>query len=212
MNCYQAALLVALLGFVGSAPLPEKRDSMDSHFIGYAHSFISTVLKGIPAAHASWINSPSLKLGSSVNPELQHLKENLIPSAPVLESISDNFTLEICLDRIFKGLKLHVNLLTEISEGTKLKQTEQVAELQADIEELLSLINKMQTEAGFERSVEASQHDLAKNLKSTYITQVAAHLTLQQLQVFSCDVLRSILSFRDMTPSPSTSEDWEQCP
>lgn len=35
----------------------------------------------------------SLKLGSSVNLELQHLKENLIPSAPVLESISENFTL-----------------------------------------------------------------------------------------------------------------------
>lgn len=44
---------------------------------------------------------------------------------------------------MFKGLKLHVNLLTEISEVNKLKQTEQVAELQVDIGELLSLINEV---------------------------------------------------------------------
>ncbi|XP_056627820.1 colony stimulating factor 3 (granulocyte) a [Triplophysa dalaica] len=208
MNCYQAALLVSILGLVGSAPLSEKRDSMDSTLIVYAHSFISKILKEIPTAHASWIKSPSLKLGSSV--QLQYLKENLIPPAPVLESISENFTLEICLDRMFKGLKLHVNLLTEISEVNKLKQTEQVAELQVDIGELLSLINEMQTEAGFERSVEAPQHDHTE--KSPYITQVAAHLTLEQLQVFSCDVLRSILAIRDMTSGPSNAEDLEQCP
>ncbi|KAA0725514.1 hypothetical protein E1301_Tti010324 [Triplophysa tibetana] len=183
---------------------------MDSTLIGYAHSFISKILKEIPTAHASWIKSPSLKLGSSA--ELQHFKENLIPSAPVLESISENFTLEICLDRMFKGLKLHDNLLTEISEVTKLKPTEQVDELQADIRELLSLINQMQTKAGFKSSVEVSQHDLDKNLTSTYLIQVAAHLTLEQLQVFSCDVLRSILAFPDMTSGPSSAEDREQCP
>lgn len=43
-----------------------------------------------------------------------------------------------------------MNLLKEISEGTELQQTEQVAELQADIGDLLSLIIKVKLEFGSE--------------------------------------------------------------
>lgn len=71
------------------------------------------------------------------------------------------------------------------------------------------VFSHLQTKTGFERSVQASEHDLAKKLKSNYMTQVAAHLTLQQLQVFSCDMLRSILAFHETTSSPSSSEDSE---
>ncbi|KAL0179901.1 hypothetical protein M9458_025343, partial [Cirrhinus mrigala] len=41
-------------------------------------------------------------------------------------------------------------------------------------------------------------HDLRKNLSNVYLTQVAAHITLQQLQDFGYDVLRSILSIHSM--------------
>lgn len=69
--------------------------------------------------------------------------------------------------------------------------------------------SQMQANAGFELTTQAPKHDLASKLKPGYITQVAAHLTLQQLQVFSCDVLPIILAFQDVTPSPSGSEGSE---
>ncbi|XP_073671966.1 colony stimulating factor 3 (granulocyte) a isoform X2 [Paramisgurnus dabryanus] len=170
---------------------------MDMDTLEQAHSLISKILEDIPKAHASWINNSNLNLGSS-DKELQHLKEEFVPSAPVLESIS----LETCLDHIFEGLKLHLNLLTEIRKANKLQKIQQVAELQAGIEDLLILINKLQNEAGFERSlhllddqIQTSVQDLAKKLTSEFKAEVAAHLTLQQLQKFSNDVLRSILAF-----------------
>lgn len=55
--------------------------------------------------------------------------------------------------------------------------------------------------------VESDKTDLAKHLTSTYLTRVAAHLTLQQLQDFSYDVLRSILSIRSMASDMSISEN-----
>lgn len=64
---------------------------------------------------------------------------------------------------------------------------------------------QLQNQAGFDQSKQASEqsqtlvYDLAKHLTSEYMTQVAAHLTLQQLQDFSCDILRSILSIHSMT-------------
>ncbi len=66
---------------------------------------------------------------------------------------------------------------------------------------------QLQKQAGFDQSKQASEqsqtleYDMAKHLTSEYMTQVAAHLTLQQLQDFSCDILRSILSIQSMTYS-----------
>ncbi|XP_055032544.1 colony stimulating factor 3 (granulocyte) a isoform X1 [Misgurnus anguillicaudatus] len=200
MKFYLVALLAILLGTVGSAPLPDTQNIMDKETLEQAHSVISKILEDIPKAHASWINNSNLNLGSS-DKELQHLKEEFVPPAPVLESISESFTLETCLDHIFEGLKLHLNLLTEILKANKLKKIQQVAELQAGIEDLLIVINKLQNEAGFERSlnllndqIQTSVQDLAKKLTSEFKAEVAAHLTLQQLQKFSGDVLQSILA------------------
>lgn len=65
---------------------------------------------------------------------------------------------------------------------------------------------------GFDHSQQASdkqsQTDVAKHLTSEYLTGVAAHLTLQQLQDFSYDVLRSILSIRSMAISDDTEQLW----
>ncbi|XP_016378400.1 uncharacterized protein LOC107716456 [Sinocyclocheilus rhinocerous] len=208
---FQAALLVTLVGIVASAPISDKLDIMNKDTIAQAHSLINKILQDIPTTHADWINSKSLTLGDSkTRLELEFLKKDMyIPSAPVLQNIS---SMETCLANITKGLQLHLNLLEEISKATTLAQTDQVKDLQAEIQELLVLIEELQNQAGFDPSKQASdeqsqtpEHDLAKHLTSEYMTQVAAHLTLQQLQDFSCDILRSILSMTSsMAENPNT--------
>ncbi len=72
------------------------------------------------------------------------------------------------------------------------------------------VFSQLQNQAGFDQSKQASDEqsqtlDLAKHLTNEYKTQVAAHLTLQQLQDFSCDILRSILSMTSsMAENPNT--------
>lgn len=50
---------------------------------------------------------------------------------------------ETCLANITKGLQLHLNLLKEINKVTTLAQTDQVKDLQAEIKELLLLIEEV---------------------------------------------------------------------
>lgn len=73
------------------------------------------------------------------------------------------------------------------------------------------VFSQLQNQAGFDQSQQASdkqsQTDLAKHLTSKYMTQVAAHLTLQQLQDFSYGVLCSIHSIRSMASDMSISEN-----
>uniref|UniRef100_A0A8C1H847 Colony stimulating factor 3 (granulocyte) a n=2 Tax=Cyprinus carpio TaxID=7962 RepID=A0A8C1H847_CYPCA len=211
---FQAALLVTLVGIVASAPISDKLDIMNKDTIEQAHSLINKILQDIPTTHAAWIKSKSLTLGDSkARLELEFLKKDMyIPSAPVLQLISNNFSMETCLANITKGLQLHLNLLKEISNATTLAQTDQVKDLQAEIYELLLLIEELQNQAGFDPSKQASdeesqtpEHDLAKRLTNEYLTQVAAHLTLQQLQDFSCDILRSIHSMTSsLAENPNT--------
>lgn len=65
----------------------------------------------------------------------------------------------------------------------------------------------MQNQAEFDSQQESgkqSQTDVAKHLTNEYVTSVAAHLTLQQLQDFSYDVLRSILSMAPISENTTT--------
>ncbi|XP_043109183.1 colony stimulating factor 3 (granulocyte) a [Puntigrus tetrazona] len=212
MMNFQAALLVTLVGIVASAPISDKLDIMNKDTIEQAHSLINKILQDIPTTHAAWINSKSMTLGDSKTMlELQFLKKDMnIPSAPVLQNISTISTLELCLANIMKGLQLHLILLTEIGKADTLDPTDHVKSLEAKIEELLHLIEELQSQAGFNSTKQASDehttvHGLAKNLTTKYKTQVAAHLTLQQLQDFSCDILRSILSMSSSTAeTPNT--------
>uniref|UniRef100_A0A672PBQ1 Colony stimulating factor 3 (granulocyte) a n=1 Tax=Sinocyclocheilus grahami TaxID=75366 RepID=A0A672PBQ1_SINGR len=197
---FQAALLVTLVGIVASAPISDKLGIMNKDTIVQAHILINKILKDIPTTHAAWINNKSLTLGDSTTRlQLEFLRQSMIPSAPVLQNISSISSVETCLAHIVKGLQLHLNLLNEISK--ELTQTDQVNELKAEIKELRSLIKKLQKQQS-----QTPEHDLAKHLTNKYMTQVAAHLTLQQLQDFSCDVLRSILSIRRMTSNMSMAE------
>ncbi|XP_058650147.1 colony stimulating factor 3 (granulocyte) a [Onychostoma macrolepis] len=197
---FQATLLVTLVGIVASAPISDKLDIMNKDTIEKAHSLIKKILQDIPTTHAAWINNKSLILGDSkTRLELEFLKKDMnIPYAPVLQNISEISSMKTCLANITKGLQLHLNLLKAISKATTLAQTDEVKDLQAEIQELWDLIEENQ--ASDEQS-QTLEHDLAKHLTSEYMTQVAAHLTLQQLQDFSRDILRIILS---MAENPNT--------
>ncbi|XP_059386193.1 uncharacterized protein LOC132121007 [Carassius carassius] len=210
---FQAALLVTLVGSVASAPISDKLDILNKDTIEQAHSLINKILEDTPKAHAAWINSKSLTLGDITTiQQLGLLEEYMMPSDPGLLNFSSNCSMETCLAHIVKGLHRHLNLLNET--GKKLAQTEQLSELKADIEELRSLIKKLQKQAGFDPSKQAKDeqlqtlvHDLPKHLTNDYLIHVAAHLTLQQLQDFSCEVLRSFLRLRRMTSNISMAEN-----
>ncbi|XP_073773395.1 colony stimulating factor 3 (granulocyte) a isoform X1 [Danio rerio] len=201
MNFQAAQFFFTLVGIVVSAPVPQKLDIMNKDTIEQAHSLISKTLEDIPATHAAWVKSKSLAWGSSTD-KLQHLK-HYIPSAPVLQNITDISSLETCLDKIVRGLQLHLNLLKDLIEATTLSQTDQVTELQADIQELVLLIEELQNQSGFNPSQQTSEEqsqsfklNLTQHLKSDFQTEAAAHLILHQLRDFSCDILQRILSIR----------------
>ncbi|XP_073684956.1 colony stimulating factor 3 (granulocyte) a [Garra rufa] len=205
---FQAALLLTLVGIVASAPISDKLDIMNMSTIGQAHSLINKILEDISTTHAACINSKRLTLGdSTIWQELEYMRKELlkIPSAPVLQTISSISSMETCLAQIVEGLQLHLNLLKDVSKATTLAG--RMNGLQADIHHLLSLIKKLQNQAGFDSSKQAQPpvHDLDKHLSDEYKTQVAAHLILQQLQYFSSDVLSSILSIRSMTEMAENS-------
>ncbi|KAK9965319.1 hypothetical protein ABG768_004419 [Culter alburnus] len=203
---FQVALLVTLVGIVGSAPVSHKLDIMDKDTIAQAHSLIRKILEDIPTVHTAWIKSPSFTLGDN-RELLLNFKEKMIPSAPVLQNISSSFSLETCLAQIVKGLQLHLNLLEEIRKSPMLVKTNQVMNLKAEIEDLLFQIKELQNQAEFDSQQESgkqSQTDVAKHLTNEYVTSVAAHLTLQQLQDFSYDVLRSILSMAPISENTTT--------
>ncbi|XP_018934033.1 uncharacterized protein LOC109061375 [Cyprinus carpio] len=209
---FQAAILVTLVGIVASAPISDKLDILNKGTIEQAHSLINKILEDVPKAHAAWINNKGLTLGdNTIRLQMKYLK-SVIPSAPVLQNISNISSMETCLADMVKGLQLHLNLLNEIIK--KLAQTDQVNVLKNEIQELRSLIKKLQKQAGFDPSNHAKDeqsqtlvHDLHKHLTTEFMIQVAAHLTLQQLQDFSCDVLRSFLSIRRMTSNMSMAEN-----
>ncbi|XP_052468246.1 uncharacterized protein LOC128025757 [Carassius gibelio] len=210
---FQGALLVTLVGIVASAPISDKLDIFKKETIQLAHSFINKILEDTPKAHAAWVNSKSLTLGdNSTIQQLGLLEEEMIPSDPALLNFSSNCSMETCLAHIVKGLQRHLNLLNEISK--KLSKTDQLSELKADIQELRSLIKKLQKQAGFDPSKQEKDeqlqtlvHDLHKHLTNDYLIHVAAHLTIQQLLDFSCEVLRSFLRIRRMTSNISVAEN-----
>ncbi|KAK2876701.1 hypothetical protein QQF64_004409 [Cirrhinus molitorella] len=211
---FQVALLLTLVGIVASAPISDKLNNMDKDTIEQAHSLINKILEDIPTVHKDWITIKSLTLGNhTILQELGYLRNEAlkIPPAPVLQNISSISSMETCLAKIVEGLQLHLILLKDVSKATT--QDQRVKHFQADIRDLLLLIEKLQKQAGFDPSKQASDeqsqppvHDFRadKNLSDKYLTQVAVHLILQQLQDFSFDVLRSILSMTEMAENPNT--------
>ncbi|KAM7370979.1 hypothetical protein PAMP_010485 [Pampus punctatissimus] len=179
---------------VQCAPLPDLfgihgaliKDPQFQQIVTRSRSLTEKILLLIPETHKSCVHTETLQLSSSENAKLGIMASNIgIPSAPVLKVVSENFTLETSLRRMFEGLHLHRNLLSSVC-GNK----DRVIELMADIRDLGFQINKMLKMLQTETVVQPTPTPVALRLPGEYEIQVAAHLTLVQLQSFGQDMVR----------------------
>ncbi|XP_026206534.1 colony stimulating factor 3 (granulocyte) a isoform X2 [Anabas testudineus] len=178
------------------APLPDKRALVEGpqfqEIVQRSRSLTQKILLSIPDTHKSCIHTQTLQLNSPENSKLATMAANIgIPSAPVLKAVSETFTLETGLTRMSEGLQLHRALL--ISVSPRLKNKDKVTELMADVKDLSIQINKMLRMVQ-ESVVQPSPTPMALHLTGEYEVQVAAHLTLVQLQSFGQDMVRCLRS------------------
>ncbi|XP_034715847.1 colony stimulating factor 3 (granulocyte) a isoform X1 [Etheostoma cragini] len=197
--CYMAM-------FARSAPLPERdvlvAGAQFQEIVQRSHSLIQKILLSIPDTHKSCIHTETLQLDSAENSKLVMMASIIgIPSAPVL-TVTENLTLETGLTRMSEGLQLHRALLSSVSP--RLENKDKVTVLQADIRDLVIQINKMLKIVRAEAAVQPSPTPLALRLPGEYEVQVAAHLTLVQLQSFGQDTVRFLRSLEH-----SSEEDTE---
>ncbi|XP_026206532.1 colony stimulating factor 3 (granulocyte) a isoform X1 [Anabas testudineus] len=187
--CYMATV-------ARGAPLPDKRALVEGpqfqEIVQRSRSLTQKILLSIPDTHKSCIHTQTLQLNSPENSKLATMAANIgIPSAPVLKAVSETFTLETGLTRMSEGLQLHRALL--ISVSPRLKNKDKVTELMADVKDLSIQINKMLRMVQ-ESVVQPSPTPMALHLTGEYEVQVAAHLTLVQLQSFGQDMVRCLRS------------------
>ncbi|KAM3591608.1 uncharacterized protein V6R79_004752 [Siganus canaliculatus] len=181
-----------------SAPLPPEtialvEDPQSQEIVQRSRSLIQKILLFIPVTHKSCIHSEALQLNSTENERFALMASTIgIPAAPAIRTVSENFTLEACLRRVSEGLQLHRALL--ISVSPRLKNTDKVTELLADIKDLIININKLLKMIQKEAPVQPSPTPMSLRLPGDYEVQLAAHLTLVQLQAFGQDVVRCLRS------------------
>ncbi|XP_054455064.1 colony stimulating factor 3 (granulocyte) a [Anoplopoma fimbria] len=187
--CYMATV-------ARSAPLPERSALVEGQFqdiVQRSRSLIQKILLSIPDTHKSCIHIETLQLNSSENAKLVFMASNIgIPSAPALRVVSENFTLETSLRHMSDGLQLHRALLSTVS--LRLENKDKVMGLMADIKDLVIQINKMLKLVQAGVVVQPSPTPMALHLPGEYEVQVAAHLTLVQLQSFGQDTVRCLRS------------------
>ncbi|XP_039991573.1 colony stimulating factor 3 (granulocyte) a [Xiphias gladius] len=180
-----------------SAPLPDRSTLVEEpqfqQTVQRSRSLIQKILLSIPGAHKSCITTEALQLNSPENAKLDIMAQNIgIPPAPVLRVVSENFTLKNSLTLMSEGLQLHRALLSAVSE--RLQKKNQVTDLMADIRDLTIQINKMLKMVQNEAVVQPTPTPMALSLLGDYEVQVAAHLTLVQLQSFGQDTVRCLRS------------------
>ncbi|XP_045925462.1 uncharacterized protein LOC123983293 isoform X1 [Micropterus dolomieu] len=180
--------------FARSAPLPENntlKDPASQEIVQRSRSLIQKILLSIPDTHKSCIHTETLQLNSAENAKLVIMASNIgIPPAPLLKA--ENLNLETSLKRMAEGLQLHRALLTSVSP--RLESKDKVTGLLADIKDLVIQINKMLKIVQAEAVVQPTPTPVALRLPGEYEVQVAAHLTLVQLQSFGQDVVRCLRS------------------
>ncbi|XP_075313365.1 colony stimulating factor 3 (granulocyte) a [Odontesthes bonariensis] len=182
---------------VNSAPLPASsalvEDPQFQEILQRSRSLTQKILLSIPDTHKSCIHTETLQLNSSENAKLVTMASTIgIPPSPVVRAVSENFTLENSLKRMYEGLQLHQALLSGVSPQLEVK--DKVTGLIADIRDLAVQIVKMQKMAQAEAAVEQSPTPVDLRLPGDYEVQVAAHLTLVQLQSFGQDMARCLRS------------------
>ncbi|XP_040919396.1 granulocyte colony-stimulating factor-like [Toxotes jaculatrix] len=169
-----------------------------------AKTLVEKILRDLPSVHASTVITEGLTLDASAQTtNLQMMVTSLgIPAAPVLKPLSERFTLDMCVSRMSAGGQLYQGLLGVLSE-----RLSGLKDLQADLRDLLTLINKMKEAAQLGGdSLDPNQSlDLASRLHGNYEVQVAVHLTLTQLRSFCHDMIRSLRAVATYRPRAETA-------
>ncbi|XP_028268205.1 uncharacterized protein LOC114440112 [Parambassis ranga] len=187
LHCFLLAYLVQ------SAPvsLPSNPSPAFSEAAERAKTLVDKILKEIPTVHSATISTEGLTLDpTSQNANLQMMVISLgIPAAPVLKPLSERFTLDMCVSRMSAGSQLYHGLLGVLSE----KQSG-LKDLQADLRDLQTTINKMKEVAQLSDSSADQAHVpyLSRPLDGSYEVQVAVHVTLTQMRSFCHDLMRSL--------------------
>lgn len=177
---------------VQSAPLSSLSDLPPSfrEAAERAKALVEKILRDIPAVHSATVDTEGLFLDPSTQTaNLQMMVTSLgIPDSPVLKPLSEHFTLDMCVNRMLAGSQMYQGLLGVLSH-----RLSGLSDLQADLRDLVTYINKMKEAAQLGSSGEEDQnHSLGLALNGSYDLQVAVHLTLRQLRSFCHDLIRSL--------------------
>ncbi|XP_014906192.1 colony stimulating factor 3 (granulocyte) a [Poecilia latipinna] len=192
-----------------SAPLPESGSALveDPRFqeiLQRSRSLTQKILDSIADTHSSCIHTETLKLDSSDIGRFSTMATNIgIPPAPVLTAVSENFTLETGLRVMHDGLQLHQGLLSSIAP--RLAEKDKVVALMSDVRDLKIQIAKMQKMNQSHIAAPPTSGSVELRLPGEFEVQVAAHLTLVQLQAFSWDVARCLRSLDRSTGDDNQS-------
>ncbi|XP_030264388.1 uncharacterized protein LOC115576040 isoform X2 [Sparus aurata] len=185
-----AALLHYFLVVVQSAPVSSSNLSPAfTQASNRAKMLVEKILRDIPTVHGATVSTEGLTLDPSTQTtNLQMMVASLgIPAAPVLKPPSERFTLDVCVSRMSAGSQLYQGLLGVLSNSVS-----GLSDLQADLRDLLTHLNKMKEEAQLEVVDQDLSLDLARRLHGNYEVQVAVHLSLTQLRSFCHDLIRSL--------------------
>ncbi|XP_072312302.1 colony stimulating factor 3 (granulocyte) a [Eucyclogobius newberryi] len=158
-----------------------------------SHSLIQKILLSIPDVHSSSIHIKTFQLKSPEITNMMIMATKLgFPQAPVLRVVSENCTLETSLNQMSEGLQLHEELLNTVLP--KLNSNVKITELSNDIRDLDLQIHKMLNLIQNTTLPTPALKPVVLHLSGEYDIQLAAHLTLVQLEAFGQDVVRCLRS------------------
>lgn len=163
-----------------------------------SHSLIQKILQSIPAVYNSTVH---VKLQSPENMVIMASSIG-IPSAPVPQVVSEDFSLESALTNMTEGLKLHRELLNAVLP--QLDNNSNMVELSNDIGDLDLIIHKMLTLMEKATPSTPSSIPVALRLNDEFDVQAAAHLTLAQLEAFGQNVVLSLKSMERAKEEPQS--------
>ncbi|XP_061823528.1 uncharacterized protein [Nerophis lumbriciformis] len=186
---------LSMASIVGAVPVPElcadKCALVDEQqfqaLVRWSRSLTEKILLSVSYMHTSCIHIESLQLNSSENAKFSTLASSInIPATPVLRITSEK--LENSLRHMHEGLQLHRALLSCVSP--RLENTQTATNLMDDVRDLAIQVNKMLKMLLTEHAMQTSLPSVKLRLPGEYEVQVAAHLTLVQLQSLSQDMVR----------------------
>ncbi|XP_026034673.1 colony stimulating factor 3 (granulocyte) a isoform X1 [Astatotilapia calliptera] len=188
ISCYMAT-------FALSAPLPERSALVEGpefqKIVQNCKQLTEKILLSIPETHKSCIKTETLQLNSTDNAQFEIMRSRLgIPSAPHIKALSENVTLEDGLRQLYEGLQTYRALLSSLKNYPRLANKDRVTELMADVRDLAIQIKEMLKIVHPQGSPHPTKPSAPLNLPADYEFQVAAHLTLVDLQSYIQDLVR----------------------